>query len=109
MGVLSAQMADIQALQIAQSRALAKELLAQAARERCATSALRRRAFPQERTTAPPARPQTRSSPMEPRTINSFLDQFLSLADAGFGLIQGDVTFVLNALILISITLAGAQ
>ena len=46
---------------------------------------------------------------MEPGTINSFLDQFLSLADAGFGLIQGDVTFVLNALILISITLAGAQ
>jgi type IV secretion system protein TrbL len=46
---------------------------------------------------------------MEAGTINSFLDQFLGLADAGFGLIQGDVSFVLNALIVISITLAGAQ
>lgn len=46
---------------------------------------------------------------MEPGTINGFLDQFLSLADAGFGLIQGDVSFVLNALIVISVTLAGAQ
>ncbi|MFZ4604515.1 MAG: type IV secretion system protein [Caulobacterales bacterium] len=46
---------------------------------------------------------------MEPGTVNSFLDQFLGLADAGFGLIQGDVAFVLNALIVISITLAGAQ
>ncbi len=46
---------------------------------------------------------------MEPGTINGFLDQFLSLADAGFGLIQGDVSFILNALIVISVTLAGAQ
>jgi type IV secretion system protein TrbL len=46
---------------------------------------------------------------MDPTLINSFLDQFLSLADSGFGLIRGDVTFVLNALIVISITLAGAQ
>jgi P-type conjugative transfer protein TrbJ len=57
LGVLSAQLADIQALQIAQSRALAEERLEQAARERRA-SELRRRAFPQERTTAPPARPR---------------------------------------------------
>jgi type IV secretion system protein TrbL len=41
--------------------------------------------------------------------INSFLDRFLGLADAGFGLIQGDVVFVLNALIVISVTLAGAM
>lgn len=46
---------------------------------------------------------------MDGGTVNSFLDQFLALADAGFGLIQGDVSFVLNALIVISITLAGAQ
>lgn len=46
---------------------------------------------------------------MEPGAINSFLDQFIALADGGFGLIQGDVTFVLNALIAISIVLAGAQ
>lgn len=46
---------------------------------------------------------------MDPSSLNSFLDQFLSLADSGFGLIQGDVTYVLNALIAISITLAGAQ
>jgi type IV secretion system protein TrbL len=42
-------------------------------------------------------------------SVNSFLDQFLAVADSGFGLIQGDVTYVLNALIVISITLAGAQ
>ncbi len=46
---------------------------------------------------------------MDPSSLNSFLDQFLALADSGFGLIQGDVTYVLNALIVISITLAGAQ
>lgn len=46
---------------------------------------------------------------MEPGSINSFLDQFLALADGGFGLIHGDVTYVLNALIVISIVLAGAQ
>lgn len=46
---------------------------------------------------------------MDPTTINSFLDQFIAVADAGFGLIQGDVGYVLNALIVISIALAGAQ
>ncbi|HRK64589.1 MAG TPA: type IV secretion system protein, partial [Terricaulis sp.] len=42
-------------------------------------------------------------------SVNSFLDRFLGLADRGFGLIQGDVAFVLNALIVISVTLAGAM
>lgn len=46
---------------------------------------------------------------MPPAALNSFLDRFLGVADAGFGLIHGDVTAVLNALIAISITLAGAQ
>lgn len=46
---------------------------------------------------------------MDPTTVNSFLDRFLAVADAGFGLIQGDVGYVLNALIVISIVLAGAQ
>lgn len=46
---------------------------------------------------------------MDPSTVNSFLDQFLAVADSGFGLIRGDVTFVLNALIVISIVLAGSQ
>lgn len=46
---------------------------------------------------------------MDPTAINSFLDQFIAMADSGFGLIQGDVNFVLNSLIVISITLAGAQ
>jgi type IV secretion system protein TrbL len=46
---------------------------------------------------------------MDPSSLNSFLDQFLALADSGFGLIQGDVSYVLNALIVISIVLAGAQ
>ena len=46
---------------------------------------------------------------MEPGAINSFLDQFIAFADSGFGLIRGDIGFVLNALIAISITLAGAQ
>ncbi len=46
---------------------------------------------------------------MDATNLNSFLDQFLAIANSGFGLIQGDVTYVLNALIAISITLAGAQ
>jgi type IV secretion system protein TrbL len=46
---------------------------------------------------------------MDPSEVNSFLDQFLAVADTGFGLIQGDVSYVLNALIVISITLAGVQ
>lgn len=46
---------------------------------------------------------------MDPSSVNSFLDQFLAVASNGFGLIQGDVTYVLNALIVISIVLAGAQ
>lgn len=46
---------------------------------------------------------------MDPASVNSFLDQFLAVADSGFGLIQGDVNYVLNALIVISIALAGAQ
>jgi type IV secretion system protein TrbL len=46
---------------------------------------------------------------MDPGAITGFLDQFLGVIDTGFGLIEGDVSFVLNALIAISITLAGAQ
>ena len=46
---------------------------------------------------------------MQGDSVNGFLDRFLGLADAGFGLIQGDVAFVLNALIVISVTLAGAM
>jgi type IV secretion system protein TrbL len=46
---------------------------------------------------------------MDPSTINSFLDQFILVIDSGFGLIRGDVAYVLNALIVISVTLAGAQ
>ena len=46
---------------------------------------------------------------MDPTQVNSFLDQFLAMASNGFGLIQGDVTYVLNALIVISIVLAGVQ
>ncbi len=46
---------------------------------------------------------------MNTGSVNSFLDRFLGLADAGFGFIQGDVAFVLNALIVISVTLAGAM
>lgn len=46
---------------------------------------------------------------MEPASINTFLDQFLAVADTGFGLVRGDVGFVLNALIVVSIALAGAQ
>lgn len=46
---------------------------------------------------------------MDPAAINAFLGQFIGIIDSGFGLIQGDVAFMLNALIVISITLAGAQ
>jgi type IV secretion system protein TrbL len=46
---------------------------------------------------------------MNTGSVNSFLERFLGLADRGFGLIQGDVAFVLNALIVISVTLAGAM
>jgi type IV secretion system protein TrbL len=46
---------------------------------------------------------------MDPSTINTFLDRFLAMADSGFGLVAGDVNYVLNALIIISITLAGIQ
>lgn len=46
---------------------------------------------------------------MDPTSINSFLDRFLAVANSGFGLIQGDVTYVLNALIVISVVLAGAR
>jgi type IV secretion system protein TrbL len=46
---------------------------------------------------------------MDATVVNSFLDQFLGIIDSGFGLIQGDVAYVLNALIVISITLAGIQ
>ena len=46
---------------------------------------------------------------MNSTSVNSFLDRFLAVADTGFGLIQGDVNAVLNALIVISIVLAGAQ
>lgn len=46
---------------------------------------------------------------MNTGSVNSFLDRFLGLADRGFGLIQGDIAFVLNALIVVSVTLAGAM
>lgn len=46
---------------------------------------------------------------MNPTTTNSFLDRFLAVADSGFGLIQGDVSAVLNALIVLSVVLAGIQ
>lgn len=46
---------------------------------------------------------------MESNVINGFLDAFLSVLDAGFGFIAGDVAYVLNALIVISVTLAGVQ
>jgi type IV secretion system protein TrbL len=46
---------------------------------------------------------------MAPTTVNTFLDRFLAVAESGFGLIQGDVGAVLNALIVISIVLAGVQ
>ncbi len=46
---------------------------------------------------------------MDPAAINTFLDRFIAASDSGFGLIQGDVRYVLNALIVISIALAGAQ
>ena len=46
---------------------------------------------------------------MNPGGVNSFLDRFLGLADQGFGIIHGDIAFVLNALIVISVTLAGVM
>lgn len=46
---------------------------------------------------------------MDTSSVNSFLSRFLAVADSGFGLIQGDVNFVLNVLIVISIVLAGTQ
>lgn len=46
---------------------------------------------------------------MNAGSVNTFLDRFLGLADRGFGLIQSDVAFVLNALIVISVTLAGVM
>lgn len=46
---------------------------------------------------------------MDSAFITGFLDRFIAIIDAGFGLIEGDVGFVLNALIVISVTLAGAQ
>lgn len=46
---------------------------------------------------------------MDSAFITGFLDQFIGIIDTGFGLIEGDVGFVLNALIVISVTLAGAQ
>ncbi|MFN7056471.1 type IV secretion system protein [Hyphomonas sp.] len=46
---------------------------------------------------------------MESNVINGFLDAFLGVLDAGFGFIAGDIAYVLNALIVISVTLAGAQ
>ncbi|MCC6789662.1 MAG: type IV secretion system protein [Hyphomonadaceae bacterium] len=46
---------------------------------------------------------------MQGDSVNGFLERFLGLADAGFGLIGGDVAFVLNTLIVISVTLAGAM
>ncbi|MBL8548162.1 MAG: type IV secretion system protein, partial [Hyphomonadaceae bacterium] len=46
---------------------------------------------------------------MDTSSVNSFLSQFLAVASSGFGLIQGDVNFVLNTLIVISIVLTGAQ
>lgn len=46
---------------------------------------------------------------MDSASVNSFLGQFLAVASSGFGLIQGDVGYVLNVLIVISIVLAGIQ
>lgn len=46
---------------------------------------------------------------MEPATVNSFLDRFIALSDSAFGLIEGDVVYVLNALIAISIVMAGLR
>mgnify|MGYP002632346845 FL=1 len=46
---------------------------------------------------------------MESSIINGFLDAFLGVLDSGFGFIAGDVAYVLNALIVISVTLAGVQ
>jgi type IV secretion system protein TrbL len=46
---------------------------------------------------------------MDSSVINGFLDAFLGVLDSGFGFIAGDVAYVLNALIVISVTLAGVQ
>ena len=46
---------------------------------------------------------------MDSSIINGFLDAFLGVLDSGFGFIAGDVSYVLNALIVISVTLAGVQ
>jgi type IV secretion system protein TrbL len=46
---------------------------------------------------------------MDPTSVNSFLDQFIATADAGFGAISGDINYVLNALIIISVTLSFMQ
>ncbi|MBI1252964.1 MAG: P-type conjugative transfer protein TrbL [Hyphomonas sp.] len=46
---------------------------------------------------------------MDSSIINGFLDAFLGVLDSGFGFIAGDVAYVLNALIVISVTLAGVQ
>ena len=46
---------------------------------------------------------------MESSVINGFLDAFLGVLDSGFGFIAGDVAYVLNAVIVISVTLAGVQ
>jgi type IV secretion system protein TrbL len=46
---------------------------------------------------------------MDSTVINGFLDAFLGVLDSGFGFIAGDVAYVLNALIVISVTLAGVQ
>jgi type IV secretion system protein TrbL len=46
---------------------------------------------------------------MNSGSVNTFLDRFLGLADRGFGFIQGDVSFVLNSLIVISTVMAGSM
>ena len=46
---------------------------------------------------------------MGPASVNLFLDRFIAVATSGFGLIQGDVNYVLNALIVLSIALAAIQ
>jgi len=46
---------------------------------------------------------------MDPSSVNTFLSQFIAAADSGFGLIAGDIHYVLNALILISLSLAFMQ
>ena len=46
---------------------------------------------------------------MDADNVNTFLDHVVAVAGACFGLISGDVNFVLNALIVISIVLAGIK